>query len=191
MKKIFFLLAVLVAFFFCSCKNTLVIISEGDGARFLYTCTVDKAPLGRFDAKEIQKALEGSGVADVKVKRNSKMFSVAGKFSLLGNPFTDSGVVKFAEGGECSIDFTRETLRALYKAIPEEIAIYVDAYDPPVLGDEEVSDEEYLENIRALYGKAAMKELGAGSLNIEVNNSYAKKENISETVAMLELLNMK
>lgn len=184
-------LAVAVAVLFSACNNKLLITADGSGARFLYTCTTDKAPLGRFDAKEVQKALEEAGVTDVKVKRNSKMFSVAGKFSLLGNPFTDSGVVVFGEGGECAVNFTRETLRSLYKAMPEEIAIYVDAYDPPVLGDEEVSDEEYLENIRALYGKAAMKELAAGGLNIEVDNTYAKKENISETVAMLELLNMK
>lgn len=187
-RVVIFLCTAFIAFALTACDSTLrfTVIKQGGvtkGARFSYFCNlpIDKDDI---DVKEIKQSLLDSGVKSVHIKRNKDGLLIEGSFGMDGNPFTQSGVVAWSDGGKLEVIFTRKTLRALYDKLSADIDALIDILMPPVTGDEEMSDEEYLDAIGALYGDDLKKNIEQGVLKIFIGDDKS-------VISILKVLNAK
>lgn len=192
-KKIIFLLFVILIFVSCDSNLRFTVIKQGGvvkGAHFSYSC---KMPLDKddIDTKALKESLIDSNIKNIHIKRNSTGLLVEGNFGVKDNPFINSGVVCWGEphsdqggnssatvtngGNDITLIFTRKTLRAFYEELPTELMAQVDLLMPPVTIDDTMSNEEYLDTLMTLYGEGTKSTVQNGIIDIYLGD---KKQSI-------------
>lgn len=201
MKKIVFVLAVLIGMFTCvSCDSEVKIDLKkdgnvalkfsgtfGDGLSKLVNSISDDDVV--FDTKAITYELSKSGFVDVIVTaRGKKSLEITmnerGQKSYL---FT-SGMLS-TKGNKVSLKLSPETLEKFYSFCDEQIVLYLDLLLAPVFNSEKMSEAEYLETIAAFYGQSVADEFSKSFIHLTVMNPDGKSKTSVLSVAKLLTLN--
>lgn len=144
---------------------------------------------GAFNKEEIEKALLLSNFTDVKVTR-ADTEAINFSFSLKEGDedvILRSRILEVSSSGS-AMEIDRGKLLRLYELMPNEARYYVDLFMAPVFTAQEMSGEEYVSLMEAVYGKNVAQKLTEAFVRFEL---CAKGKCEKKSIALLELLNLK
>ena len=141
-----------------------------------------------FDTKEIEYEMSGNGFSNVKaVSKNGTSLSVTmtdkdGKSAL----FT-SGVISI-ENNKLNACLSPKELVAFYNSTDSQTTMFLDMLLSPVLNDELMTEEEYLELLASFYGEDIAQEIKEGTFRITLKNPDGTK--VIKAIPFVKLLTL-
>lgn len=192
-KRLVYLLGILVTvLLLSSCKGNAKVTLKADGAvAFEFTGSIGDAfkemmssagsDLAEIDAEGIKLALEQSGFSNVFVVADVMRNDIVIKFEdkTKSSYLFETEVVKVKDDKEISFNITAAKFLKLYNAAGEDIQMLLDILMSPVLNEEVMTEEEYIETIAVTYGEDAGKEIDDSSVNFTIVNKDGKKKSKS------------
>ena len=128
-----------------------------------------------FSAQDIKEALS-MGMSDVKVTTDGKEnLSISGRLPEAGkqNATLDNEITKAANFLACTkssltLILSRENIQNLVSSLPEETKSFVSLLMPPVLDEEEMSKEEYINLLSTVYGNNIAEEINKAVIKVSL-----------------------
>lgn len=130
---------------------------------------------GGIDDKGIHNALVESGFSNVKVVSLNQNIAISFTDKNCDSYLFQSGIVT-VKNGELKISLTAEKFRQLYNSSGEDIQMLLDIFLSPVLNDEELSEEEYIDTISVTYGENVGEEIDNSAVYFTVTDKSGKKK---------------
>lgn len=190
MKKTFKILVVSSLLFltmiFCSCDGYLKLQYNKDGSvSFGFTGDMGKAfeemlsSIGEdltIDSEAIALELEEEGFSNVKVSHNNEVVEIS--FTDIGKEsyIFDTKLVSI-DGDEIKVSITPDKFLKLYNTSGEDLQMLLDLFLSPVLNEEVLSEEEYIDTINVTYGEDVGKEINESIIHFSVIDKKGKKKN--------------
>lgn len=201
MKKIFFVLAVLLGTFLCASCNSEVKIdlkkdgsvalkfsgTFGDGLSKLVNSISDDDVV--FDTKAITYELSKSGFQDVIVTAKGKKSLEISMTEKGQNSYLYTSGMLDTKGNKISLKLSPETLKKFYSLCDEQIVLYLDLLLAPIFNDEKMTEAEYLETVATFYGQSVADEFSKSMIRLTVTNPNEKTKTSVLSVAKLLTLN--
>lgn len=123
-----------------------------------------------FDTTEITNQLTASGFSDVKAAANGLSLSLSMKDKGCKSYFFTSGLLSLkadkAGTTSLSVNINPTSLKYFYNSADEQIKAFLDILLAPVFNDENMSPDEYIQMIGAVYGEGVMAELAESKILI-------------------------
>lgn len=127
-----------------------------------------------IDVEGITKALEDSGFSKVKVAAQNDNIMISFVDENRDSYLFQSGIVS-VKNNDVKVSLTAAKFLQLYNSSGEDIQMLLDLFLSPVLNDEEMSEEEYVDTISVTYGEDAGKEIDESAVHFTVIDKNGKK----------------
>ena len=192
-KKKFLLLSLTLSLLllFVSCKgDAKITLKENGSVSFSFSGFLGDAfqemmsgaggDLSSVDEKGIAQALKESGFENINV-------DVDAKNNLININFEDKqrdsylfteNIVQ-VKGDSLDLSLTAQQFVRLYELSGDDIISLLDLFISPVLNDEEMSEEEYIETVEVTYGGDVGKELRESNVNFVITDKKGKTKSKS------------
>lgn len=200
-KKIYLLAYLLVLTAFTGCGTKIAIAQKADGNSTIemnlelgkvFEKVLDEstAALNEIDgnqkpnffyAGEIKKSLVNAGLKNVIVSSTER--------TKLNVAFT--GKFEFIEGGTDSMNLrlNPESVKNFASSLGAEFNSIMDLFMAPVITGEDLSMEDYMETLAAIYGKELSEDLAKSTIQLTLENSSGKRKNFS--IPLVQFLMLK
>lgn len=189
MKRIIKLLSINLIIFmsliFCSCDGYAKLQLEKSGAvSFGFVGNLGNAfqdmisSVGEdvtIDEEGIATELVNAGFANVKVAAKNQNIMISFTDETRDSYLFESGIVS-VKNDDIKLSITPANFLKLYNAAGEDIQMLLDLFISPVLNDEVMTEEEYVDTIAVTYGEDAGKEIDESSVYFSVVNSKGKEK---------------
>lgn len=200
-KKIYLLAYLLILTAFTGCGTKIAIVQKADGNSTIemnlelgkvFEKVLDEstAALNEIDgnqkpnffyAGEIKKSLVNAGLKNVMVSSTER--------TKLNVAFT--GKFEFIEGGTDSMNLrlNPESVKNFTSSLGAEFNSIMDLFMAPVITGEDLSMEDYMETLAAIYGKELSEDLAKSTIQLTLENSSGKRKNFS--IPLVQFLMLK
>lgn len=200
-KKIYLLAYLLVLTAFTGCGTKIVIVQKADGNSTIemnlelgkvFEKVLDESTAALnemsgkqkpdfFYADEIKKSLANAGLKNVKVSSTER--------TKLNVAFT--GKFEFIEGGTNSLNLklNPESVKKFASSLGSEFNSIMDLFMAPVITGEELSREDYMETLAAIYGKELSDDLAKSTIELTLESASGKKKNFPIPMVQFLMLN--
>lgn len=188
-KYFLFSIFAVVSIFLCSCegKTDIKVLNNGAvsfnfegniGGTFKEMMT-SLGEDGGIDNESIKMELLQAGFSNVKVFSNNDVIKISFTDEKRKSPLFNLGILA-EKNNDLSISITPENFLKLYNVAGEEIQSILDLFLSPVLNEEVMSQEDYVDTISVTYGDIAGKEIDKSIVrfNIINKNGKAKKRTV-------------
>lgn len=169
---------VVVALSGCEGKTDIRVLQNG-GVSFEFEGNIGgtfKEMIGDdivIDSQSIKTELLASGFTNVKVSVVQDLIKISFVDEKRKSPLFALGIFSM-KGNDLSISLTPENFLALYNDCGEELQSMLDLFLSPVLNDEVMSEDEYVDTISVTYGQEAGDEIDKSVVRFSVTNGYGK-----------------
>lgn len=180
--SIFVLFVFLIGFIGCSpslavniatADDVTVEFSSGLGdslVQTLYSIADVDSQNPLFNKKAVAANLEASGFAVEKISVDDNNIYLKTKSSSFENIVANSSeLVEELTPSSVKISFSPEKLQSFVSVLPEETVGYLDLMCAPVLTNEELSTDDYVDVLAAIYGKKLAQETLSSNFVIEIS----------------------
>ena len=150
------------------------------GEAFQDMMTGSGSDLSSIDEQGIAKALFQCGFESIDVRCDSINNIIKISFEDKDHDsylFTED-IINIVDD-EIQFSLTSNQFLSLYEKSGEDITMLLDLFLSPVLNDEVMSEEEYIETINVTYGEEAGKELRTSNVNFIITDKNGKSKNKS------------
>lgn len=197
MKKIFYVLTILICFFACvSCDSEVSFDLKKDGTLALKFSGAFGDGLSKlvssiseddevFDTKTITYELSKSGFNDVQVTAKGKKALAITMNEKGHNSYIFTSKIASIDAGKIVLNLNPKSLVKFYSLCDEQIVLYLDLLLAPIFNDEKMSEEEYLETISTFYGQSVADEFKKSNVKITITNPDGKSKTSVISVAKL------
>lgn len=128
-----------------------------------------------IDEKGIYEALVQSGFSNVKVASQNRNIVISFKDENCESFLFQSGIVS-VKNGMPKVSLTPEKFCYLYDSSGEDIQMLLDLFLSPVLNDEILSEEEYIDTINVTYGEDVGEEINNSAVHFTITDKIGKKK---------------
>ena len=183
-KSFFIILMILSLGVFASCDGYAnVALEDGGSVSFSFSGVLGNGFREMMGAVDQEAAIDDEGIANALTESGFSNVKVASHNNNIIISFVDenrdsylfqSGIVSVKKD-DIKISLTAEKFLQLYNSSGEDIQMLLDLFLSPVLNDEEMSEEEYVDTINVAYGEGAGKEIDESSVHFSVTNKKGKK----------------
>lgn len=190
LKIILFCLLVSLSLFLCSCKGDVKIGLQKSGAVsfhltgdvgnvFMDLLSSNGSGSDIIDAERLKTELVTSGFSNVKVISKNGHIDISFLDEARDTYLFSSGLLRVS-GSELSVSITPSKFLEFYNSCGEDIQMLLDLFLSPVLNDEIMDEEEYVDTIKVTYGEETGKEIDNSVVSFTVTdkNGNNKKRSI-------------
>lgn len=141
---------------------------------------------GIFDADEISRGLSASGARNVEASADGRSIKVS--FLAESGENSVPGALCAVSGKKLSVVFSRETMRSLYAALPDDARKAIDLAMAPAFsdGDDDAARGEYVELLSQVYGQPLARELEGAELSLALASPSLAREKF--TIPLIDIL---
>lgn len=137
--------------------------------------------LSTIDEEGIAKTLYDSGFESIFVEADAKNNEIKISFEDKDHNsylFSEE-IIKIIDGKEIEFSLTANQFLHLYEQSGDDIIMLLDLFLSPVLNDEVMSEEEYIETIYVTYGEEAGEELRYSNVNFTITDKNGESRSKS------------
>lgn len=187
---------------FASCTSTIEMELKKDGSidfqftgetgkgleKLIRTSQSIQSDKPIFNTKGIQSDLVADGFTNVTVT-SPKPTSLALSFTDTEKKsmFFTSGIIT-TQNNKLQVNLSPRTLVDFYEAADQELSLYLDMLLSPVFNGEEMTEEEYLDLVKAFYGIEVAQELKKSQVKLVLKNPDGSKS--EHNLSLVELLTL-